>query len=742
MTHGDLRVLLAAAAWWLSTVVALLEGMGLVVTVVVAAAGATLVTSMALGHANRGRLLRFWMPTLLVVAVAMLCAAGVTAAHDHAARSGILADLASARATATIRGTVASYPNPAGERVLRRLRVETVEGRGQVSRAHASVMLLGDEELSRLNLDETIIVDVRLEPQGRASREIAWATVIGRATVVEPAGPLSRWIAVRASHMMGHLADETPQVQGLVPGLAIGDDSRIPEDRGEALAAVNLTHLTAVSGAHVSMVCAIALALVGRRRRLLSVAVAGGVLFSLIVATGAQPSVMRAGVMGVVVLGAVWLRRPSSALPALGVSIVVLLALEPTLALAYGFVLSVVSTAAIIAWARPAAGLLAPLVTIPGANLLAVPLVAHVACAPIILLLTDTASVWSALANALVAPVVPAGTVFALCALLLAGTPAGPILAWLAARCVSWIDIVAGSVSQWPGSGIDGRLVLALYAAILFSSWLIVSRGVRRLWIAAAAVGVAAARLVSPAMGEWSVIQCDVGQGAATLFRLDGRVFLVDTGPSDGRLEDCLQRARARVDVLILTHLHADHAGNLDGALRHGVAEVWVGPGMTDPVAQLGVTVPIIERSAGDSEFGVDTLWPDRDVPCYDESCENNQSLVVRANLGQTLLVTGDIERETQQVLARRDIAADIVLIPHHGSPNQDESFAQSAGAATALLSYGDNTYGHPAPSTIDLYAAFGTILATAEGDIVLHIDGSEEVPAGVGYWNHGTQTR
>lgn len=725
MSHGDLRILLASAAWWLAAVGTLLEGAGFVITLVLLGAGSLYCTRLVLRHVGRGSGIRYWAPTLAVLVAAAICSAGLTAAHQHLASQGILARLTEEGAVARLEGTITSYPNPAGDRVLRSMRVDRVSGRGETSVAYSSVTLLGGDELLALDLDESIDVLTRLEPTERGSREIAWATIVGDMRVTAPAGPVSRWIAARADGLSANLSGELPQIQGLVPGLAIGDDSGLPERHSEALAAVNLTHLTAVSGSHVSMICGLALALVGRRRRLISVAAAGGVLAALIVATGGQPSVLRAGVMGVVVLAAVWLRRPSSALPALGVSIVVLVAIEPPLALAYGFILSVVSTASIITWARPAAALLAPVLTVPGANLLAVPIVAHLACAPIILLLSETSSLWSALANALVAPLVPAGTIFALGGLILATVPAaGPALAWLAARCVSWIDIVAGELSGWPGSGMDGRLVIAVYTAILVVSWLIATTGLRATWILAGAIGLSAHRLVPIPVPDWDIVQCDVGQGAATLVRLDGLVYLVDTGPPESRLGECLSAAGADVDVLILTHLHADHVGGIETALDRGVREIWVGPGMTAQIHGRAESRPVREVTAGDRFGGLDILWPDGPADCWDESCENDQSVVLRVHLGsRSLLLTGDLEESAQRRLAGRNIAADIVLIPHHGSGNRSDAFVDAVGATLALLSYGENTFGHPAAQTVERYSRSAEILATDDGDIFLRID-------------------
>jgi len=156
--------------------------------------------------------------------------------------------------------------------------------------------------------------------------------------------------------------------------------------------------------------------------------------------------------------------------------------------------------------------------------------------------------------------------------------------------------------------------------------------------------------------------------------------------------------------------------------INEGTTEVWVGPGISEklpPVA--GVTVR--EFKAGDTKDGVEILWPLDEQVCATSSCENDQSMVIRVDVGRRLLVPGDLESGAQSQLAKRDVSADIVLVPHHGSPNQDPGFAEAVDAELALLSYGENTSGPPAASTIDLYARFGDILRTEDGHIYLAIE-------------------
>lgn len=99
----------------------------------------------------------------------------------------------------------------------------------------------------------------------------------------------------------------------------------------------------------------------------------------------------------------------------------------------------------------------------------------------------------------------------------------------------------------------------------------------------------------------------------------------------------------------------------------------------------------------------------------------NNASLVVLAvTQGTRLLLTGDIEPEAQQHLARvyPGLGVDVLKVPHHGSRNQDAEWIVGLGARLALIGVGsDNDYGHPAPQTQDLLRRAGMTVARTDQD-------------------------
>jgi competence protein ComEC len=115
----------------------------------------------------------------------------------------------------------------------------------------------------------------------------------------------------------------------------------------------------------------------------------------------------------------------------------------------------------------------------------------------------------------------------------------------------------------------------------------------------------------------------------------------------------------------------------------------------------------------------VGSRLPEPGVEAEEESsAENDASLVMKVTVGGVrLLLTGDVEPKGQQAILATgaDLRADVLKLPHHGSSRQDPAFLAATGARVAIASAGlDNSYGHPAPRTVQLAASLGmTVLRT-----------------------------
>ncbi len=293
----------------------------------------------------------------------------------------------------------------------------------------------------------------------------------------------------------------------MLPALVLGDTSAVTGTTTAQFRTSGLTHLTAVSGANVTIVCGTLLlsaALVGPRA---AVVLAGAGLVAFVVVVQPSASVLRAAVMGAVTLLAVLTHRRRQAVPALAASVVALMVAAPELAVDVGFALSVCATAGIVVlapvwaarledrgWPRSVAAAVS------------VAVVAHLVTAPLVAGISGTVSVVAIAANLAVAGIIPPitiiGTAAAVCSaiwpaagqLLIRFT--GPELWWLLS-VARWASALPAAAVPSP-SGLAGVVSVALGGLVLTVLWRL--RWVRRA-LAVLALGVLAWTLAGQVVG-------------------------------------------------------------------------------------------------------------------------------------------------------------------------------------------------------------------------------------------------
>ncbi|WP_127127160.1 ComEC/Rec2 family competence protein [Georgenia sp. SYP-B2076] len=713
----------------------------------------------------------------LLTVVVLLAVLLTTAAHLHARHSGLLADLTTRGASAVLTGRVGTEPRavaqPQGRgsapRYRLMLRVEEVAGRGETSGAAATVVLVGPLAWAEVPLGAQVRVRAGLVATAPGDGPAALAFT-DRTPEVQ-AGP--GWPLAAVNHLRGSLravtADLPAQARGLVPGIAVGDDRALPPELAADMRATSLTHLTAVSGAHIAILLGAVLGALVWLPRAWRVGLGAVALVAFVTLVRPEASVLRSAVMGAVVLAALLLGRPARALPGLCAAVTLLLVADPWLARSYGFVLSVLATGGLVLLARPWARWLSHLVPRCVATALAVPAAAQAVCAPVVVLLTPALSTYAVPANLLAAPAVPPVTVLGVAATLLAPVwPAGAhALAVTAGWCTWWIAAVAGTFAALPGAqlpwppGAGGALALAL-ATVVAVRVLARLRPGPAGWRRAAPVVVVVATLAVvpwprvtgwlpggwPPAG-WVVIQCDVGQGGAVLVRSGERAaVMVDVGPVDGRAEACLSAAGVeRLDLLVLTHGHADHVGGLTAVLATvDVSAALLTPGdgpgsstarVLEQLRDIPVTRPVADGGGTRGRAGAvdwEVLWPPAAAVARlrGDDGVNDLSLVLRLSVpGVAVVALGDVELAGQAGLVRRlrgaPAAADVVVMAHHGSALQDDALAGMLRPRLAVVSVGSgNEYGHPAPDAVTLYGRLGAVVQRTDtcGPIAVVRDG------------------
>ena len=282
----------------------------------------------------------------------------------------------------------------------------------------------------------------------------------------------------------------------------------------------------------------------------------------------------------------------------------------------------------------------------------------------------------------------------------------------------------------------------------------------------------------------------DVGQGDSILVQTPGgKNMLIDTGGRRGEYQNgtgtgdqvvapYLRKIGVnQLDALVLTHPHEDHCGGaayiiknfpvdmvlvspvgseaLDGKpapTEQSASGAVNGKKKTDEEVPTAYTtllkklstsgIQVQTAEAGDSlrldpDIYMEVLWPE-DSGSVEGAVPNNGSLVLRLTYGhQSFIFTGDIEVEAQQKILHsgEELETDVFKLPHHGSRSLLPELVDRVNPSIGVISVGaHNTFGHPAPTTVDLLYQDGiTIYRTdQDGAVIVETDGNRvEVKTG-----------
>ncbi|MFI7634372.1 ComEC/Rec2 family competence protein [Nonomuraea sp. NPDC049400] len=459
-------------------------------------------------------------------------------------------------------------------------------------------------------------------------------------------------------------ADALPADQrGLLPGLVVGDVSRMDPQVAADLKEAGLSHLNAVSGANLAIVAGAALAL----SRLLGLSLPLRAVFAAIamlafaVVARPSPSVLRALLMGLAAAIALGTGRSKDGLAALSATVLLLVLFAPELARSYGFALSVAATAGILILApRWRDRLSSPRdeggsprdcglarereghrchesgVSSDGggakvscrlprwmAEAVAVPVAAQVAVTPVLVLMSGQLTPVAVVANLLVAPAVAPATLLGFGAALVAPVwpegarllviPAGYAVGWIV-TVASWAVNLPFATVPWPG-GLPGLGLLLVAVAVAIP--ILRRRAWRPVALTVAGAALVTVLVIRPLAGAWPpggwlMVMCDVGQGDGLVVAAGpGRGVVVDTGPDPVAMDRCLRRVGIDdVPLLILTHPHADHVDGLPGVLRNRrVGAVVVSPQRTGARSSAHVSAMLAQHHIPEWTASPGTRW-------------------------------------------------------------------------------------------------------------------------------------
>ncbi len=222
----------------------------------------------------------------------------------------------------------------------------------------------------------------------------------------------------------------------------------------------------------------------------------------------------------------------------------------------------------------------------------------------------------------------------------------------------------------------------------------------------------------------------DVGQGLFLNLNFKGNNLIFDVGSNSKDIGKyvavpyMVKHGRKDIDAVFISHLHEDHYSGLrDLLVNCKVNKVYTSNYNnlinTDYLTLNTNQVFYLKDKLSNTDLKIKVLWPDKGYYTENENNMSNVYLVQYANV--KILITGDIEKEVENLILDRIVDVDIVIVPHHGSKtSSSEEFIDKIKPEIAIFSYGRNTYGIPSQEVIDRYRGAGSkILSTfIDGEI------------------------
>lgn len=583
------------------------------------------------------------------------------------------------------------------------------------------------------------------------------------------------WVYSLRSRLSQVLTKTLPEPQAsLAQGIVLGIRGMIPASLTDKFNRTGTVHILAISGINLSILVGMLLSLgiwLFGRRHYLYVWLALGIIWLYTLITGMNPPVMRAAIMASLFLVAEFLGRQRSAATSLALAAAVMVGMSPQVLWQASFQLSFLAMGGLIFiaphfqdWGRRLVS------SRPGESGTAMS-IAGIAVDSLSVTLGAILAVWPVVAYYF-GIVSFAGPLASLCALpalsgiIITGILTGligvialslaQVIAWFAWLLLSYLVLVVNVFAILPlsfiGVAIDVRAILGYYLVLLLALWLkshsglastiayklqsapseamnkiiVFVSGLPKKWVIPLLLGVAILTVITAATmpdDKLHVSFLDVGQGDAILIQRGSQQVLVDGGPSPQavnlELGNRLPFWDRTVELVVLSHPHADHLSGLIGVLQRYQVEQVLYPNLDyeSPVyaewekliGEKNIRYTIAQ--AGEQiDLGkgviIEVLNPQCPSLTGTQSDADNNCVVLRVSVGQvSFLLTADTywEAEADLIRHRADLGSTVLKVAHHGSDTSTtEEFLAAVNPQLAVISVGeDNSFGHPKAEVI-----------------------------------------
>lgn len=554
----------------------------------------------------------------------------------------------------------------------------------------------------------------------------------------------------------GTLTDEEGN---LLLAILLGDKDKLSEDIQESFKTSNLSHMLAVSGAHVSYIIlgltyVLQNSIIGKKNGKIVCII---FLLVFMAITNFTPSVTRACIMAVLTLFSGIIYRKSDVYTNISVAALITLIFNPYNLLDLGFQLSYGGTIGIIIFIKRIQEKKSNSKVINYIKQMAlVSIYANIIIIPIMMYHFNTVSFTFIISNIMASPIlgiiVITGFLFIITSITV--KPLTSLIAIFIKPILSILIKISQICSKLPFSNI---LVVTPYMFNVISYYAIILYCIKskknnkcKIIICLLIVLILINFIIYIFPQKLRIFFIDVGQGDSTLIITpDKKTVLIDGGGSDSfdvgekvLLPYLLDRRILKVDYVLISHFDTDHCGGILTIMEKVkvkniiISEQAEHSENYERFKKLMIhkKIRLIEVKKGDkikigrySEFKI--LFPTSRL--LSENPLNNNSIVAQFNYNNfKMLFTGDIEKLAEQQILKAEkaeIRADILKVAHHGSKTSSiPEFIKAVKPKIALIGVvKNNTFGHPNQQTIkNLENIKCRIYRTdLQGEIIIKID-------------------
>lgn len=554
-------------------------------------------------------------------------------------------------------------------------------------------------------------------------------------------------------------------VRELAVGMMIGDKDELDANIAEDFKNSNLTHMLAVSGAHISYVILglnLMLKKAGNRFRKIFIIC---FLIFFVGVTDFTPSVQRASIMAILMLVSTMLYRSQDTYTSIAFSGLVILVINPYSFFDIGFQLSFGGTIGIVLMYNNLMKRFKTKGKLKGyiVSSICVSVCANLIIIPIMAFNFNTVSLTFWISNLLAGPFLGVIIILGLCIYLLSFVifPVAKIISIPLKYLIYILLVIVKYCSKIPFSSITirtpyifGILIYYIVLYLIFNYAKIRPYFKKLVVVIMIVILIANSCIYMQNHGKMIIYFIDVGQGDSTLIRTaKNKTILIDGGGSENSSFDVgektllpylLDRKITVLDYVVISHFDTDHCGGILYLMEHiKVKNIIISKQGKESsnynkfkniVLDKGISVIFVKKGDKikiDNETYMDVLFPSNNF--ISDNILNNNSIVTKVWYNNfSVLFTGDVEEIAENEICREynttdKLKANILKVAHHGSKTSSTAeFIKMVKPQIALIGVGErNKFGHPNDGVIQRLRNINTKIYRTDkmGEIVIQIN-------------------